>query len=235
MRYEKMNQEILAAIGGEENIQSVVHCATRLRFVLKDESKADDKKAEAIDGILQVVKKGGQYQLVIGNNVEDVYDDLINMIHIETSDSNKPKKKQNLFDAIIGAITGSIAPAIPLLAGAGMGKVLLLILTICHVLSDKSQTYQLLNLIFDTGYYFMPAYVGFSAAKIFNTDRMLGAFIGLMTVHPSWVQIVTTNKPFHFLGLPVPLVQYSSTLITAMLSVLIMSYYFVSFFIKNTS
>lgn len=93
MRYEKMNQEILAAIGGEENIQSVVHCATRLRFVLKDESKADDKKAEAIDGILQVVKKGGQYQLVIGNNVEDVYDDLINMIHIETSDSNKPKKK----------------------------------------------------------------------------------------------------------------------------------------------
>ena len=148
MRYEKMNQEILAAIGGEENIQSVVHCATRLRFVLKDESKADDKKAEAIDGILQVVKKGGQYQLVIGNNVEDVYDDLINMIHIETSDSNKPKKKQNLFDAIIGAITGSIAPAIPLLAGAGMGKVLLLILTICHVLSDKSQTYQLLNLIF---------------------------------------------------------------------------------------
>lgn len=219
MRYEKMNQEILAAIGGEENIQSVVHCATRLRFVLKDESKADDEKAEAIDGILQVVKKGGQYQLVIGNNVEDVYDDLIRMIHIETSDSNKPKKKQNLFDTIIGATTGSIAPAIPLLAGAGMGKVLLLILTICHVLSDKSQTYQLLNLIFDTGYYFMPAYAGFSAAKIFNTDRMLGAFIGLMTVHPSWGQIVTTNKPFNFLGLPVPLVQYSSTLITAILSV----------------
>lgn len=225
MKYEKMNQEILEAIGGEENIQSVVHCSTRLRFVLRDESKADDKKAEAIDGVLQVVKKGGQYQLVIGNTVEDVYDDLIKMIHIDNNDSdNNPKKKQNLFDTIIGAITGSIAPAIPLLAGAGMGKVLLLILTICHVLSDKSQTYQLLNLIFDTGYYFMPAYVGFSAAKIFNTDRMLGAFIGLMTVHPSWVQIVTANKPFHFLGLPVPLVQYSSTLITAILSVWIMSY-----------
>ena len=105
-----MNREILEAIGGEENIQSVVHCSTRLRFVLKDESKADDKKAEAIDGVLQVVKKGGQYQLVIGNTVEDVYDDLIKMIHIDNNDSdNKPKKKQNLFDTIIGAITGSIA------------------------------------------------------------------------------------------------------------------------------
>ena len=76
MKYEKMNKEILDAIGGEENIQSVVHCATRLRFVLKDESKADDKKAENINGVLQVVKKGGQYQLVIGNTVEDVYDDV---------------------------------------------------------------------------------------------------------------------------------------------------------------
>ena len=112
MKYEKMNQEILEAIGGEENIQSVVHCSTRLRFVLRDESKADDKKAEAIDGVLQVVKKGGQYQLVIGNTVEDVYDDLIKMIHIDNNDSdNKPKKKQNLFDTIIGAITGSIAEA----------------------------------------------------------------------------------------------------------------------------
>lgn len=226
MKYEEMNKQILHAIGGEENIESVVHCATRLRFVLKDESKANDKEAESIHGVLQLVKKGGQYQLVIGNNVEDVYDELIKMIHIDNSDDNeaKPKKKRNIFDAVIGAITGSIAPAIPLLAGAGMGKVLLLILTITHVLSDKSQTYLLLNLIFDTGYYFMPAYVGFSAAKIFHTDQMLGAFIGLMTVHPNWVQIVTANKPFKFLGMPVPLVQYSSTLITAIMSVWIMSY-----------
>lgn len=202
MKYEKMNKEILDAIGGEDNIQSVVHCSTRLRFVLKDESKADDKKAESIDGVLQVVKKGGQYQLVIGNTVEDVYDDLMQMIHIDNNDNddeNKSNKKKNWFDVIIGAITGSIAPAIPLLAGAGMGKVLLLILTICNVLSEKSQTYQLLNLIFDTGYYFMPAYVGFSAAKIFKTNQMLGGFIGLMTVHPVWAQIVAAKKPFLFL------------------------------------
>lgn len=223
MKYQEMIQQILQAIGGEDNIQSVVHCATRLRFVLKDENKADDQKAEAISGILQVVKKGGQYQLVIGNNVDEVYNELISMIKLKPAEGTK-QTGGHLFDKIIGAITGSIAPAIPLLAGAGMGKVLLLILTITNVLSDKSQTYQLLNLIFDTGYYFIPAYVGFSAAKIFNTDSMLGAFIGLVTVNPNWVQIVTANKPFKFLGIQVPLIQYSSTLITAILSVWIMSY-----------
>ena len=102
MSYENMNKQIIAAVGGEDNIQSVVHCATRLRFVLKDESKADDAAAARIPGVLQVVKKAGQYQLVIGNTVEDVYDDLIKMIHIDNNDSdNKPKKKQNLFDTII--------------------------------------------------------------------------------------------------------------------------------------
>lgn len=223
MKYQAMIQQILQAIGGEDNIQSVVHCATRLRFVLKDENKADDQKAESISGILQVVKKGGQYQLVIGNNVDEVYNELISMIKLKPAEGTK-QTGGHLFDKIIGAITGSIAPAIPLLAGAGMGKVLLLILTITNVLSDKSQTYQLLNLIFDTGYYFIPAYVGFSAAKIFNTDSMLGAFIGLVTVNPNWVQIVTANKPFKFFGIQVPLIQYSSTLITAILSVWIMSY-----------
>ncbi len=223
MKYQAMIQQILQAIGGEDNIQSVVHCATRLRFVLKDENKADDQKAESISGILQVVKKGGQYQLVIGNNVDEVYNELISMIKLKPAEGTK-QTGRHLFDKIIGAITGSIAPAIPLLAGAGMGKVLLLILTITNVLSDKSQTYQLLNLIFDTGYYFIPAYVGFSAAKIFNTDSMLGAFIGLVTVNPNWVQIVTANKPFKFFGIQVPLIQYSSTLITAILSVWIMSY-----------
>lgn len=223
MKYQAMIQQILQAIGGEDNIQSVVHCATRLRFVLKDENKADDQKAESISGILQVVKKGGQYQLVIGNNVDEVYNELISMIKLKPAEGAK-QTGGHLFDKIIGAITGSIAPAIPLLSGAGMGKVLLLILTITNVLSDKSQTYQLLNLIFDTGYYFIPAYVGFSAAKIFNTDSMLGAFIGLVTVNPNWVQIVTANKPFKFFGIQVPLIQYSSTLITAILSVWIMSY-----------
>lgn len=226
MKYEAMNQDIIKGVGGPGNVKSVVHCATRLRFVLNDESKADDDAVKNIPGILQLVKKAGQYQLVIGNNVEDVYNELADMLDLDnqatTADSGKDNR--NLFDKVIGTITGSIAPAIPLLAGAGMGKVLLLILTLTGILSDKSQTYQMLNLIFDTGYFFMPAFIGFSAAKIFKTNQYLGAFMGLVTVNPNWTALVAAAKPVSFIGIPVHLVSYSSTLITAILSVWMMSY-----------
>lgn len=226
MKYEAMNQAIIKGVGGPGNVKSVVHCATRLRFVLNDESKADDDAVKNIPGILQLVKKAGQYQLVIGNNVEDVYNELADMLDLDnqatTADSGKDNR--NLFDKVIGTITGSIAPVIPLLAGAGMGKVLLLILTLTGVLSDKSQTYQMLNLIFDTGYFFMPAFIGFSAAKIFKTNQYLGAFMGLVTVNPNWTALVAAAKPVSFIGIPVQLVSYSSTLITAILSVWMMSY-----------
>ncbi len=226
MKYEAMNQAIIKGVGGPGNVKSVVHCATRLRFVLNDESKADDDAVKNIPGILQLVKKAGQYQLVIGNNVEDVYNELADMLDLDnqatTADSGKDNR--NLFDKVIGTITGSIAPVIPLLAGAGMGKVLLLILTLTGVLSDKSQTYQMLNLIFDTGYFFMPAFIGFSAAKIFKTNQYLGAFMGLVTVNPNWTALVAAAKPVSFIGIPVHLVSYSSTLITAILAVWMMSY-----------
>lgn len=226
MEYEQMNKDIIQGVGGKKNIRSVVHCATRLRFVLKDESKADDESVKNIPGILQLVKKAGQYQLVIGNNVEDVYNELADMLNLDgdADNSDNQKDNRNLFDKIIGTITGSIAPAIPLLAGAGMGKVLLLVLTLSGILSEKSQTYIMLNLIFDTGYYFMPAFIGFSAAKIFKANQFLGAFIGLVTVNPNWVALVAAGKPFQFLGMPVDLVSYSATLIPAILSVWIMSY-----------
>lgn len=225
MTYKEINDQIINGVGGKSNIESVVHCATRLRFVLKDEAKADDDLVRSIPGILQVVKKAGQYQLVIGNNVEDVYNELSDMLQLdENVDHNQSKDKRSIFDKIISTITGSIAPAIPLLAGAGMGKVLLLILTLSGLLTEKSQTYQMLNLIFDTGYFFMPAFIGFSAAKIFKTNQFLGAFMGLVTVNPNWVAMVAAGKPVSFIGVPIQLVSYSSTLITAILSVWLMSY-----------
>jgi PTS system, beta-glucoside-specific, IIABC component len=222
MKYTEMCNKIIENVGGENNIQSVVHCATRLRFVLKDESKADDAAIKAIPGILSLVKKAGQYQLVIGNNVDEVYHKLTSMLNINTEKKQKDDRK--IFDKIIGSITGSIAPVIPLLAGAGMGKVLLLVLTLTGILAKESQTYVFLNMIFDTGFYFMPAYVGFSAAKIFGANQYLGAFIGLVTVHPTWMKLVSTGEPVQFIGIGVDLVKYSSTLVPAILSVWLMSY-----------
>lgn len=224
MKYENLSKQIIKAVGGKNNIISVVHCATRLRFTLKDESKANDEEVKAIKEVLSLVKKGGQYQLVIGNNVDLVYNDLVKIANINPKPDKKEKDDRSVFDKIIGSITGSIAPVIPLLAGCGMGKVLLLVLTMLGVLAKESQTYIILNFIFDTGFYFMPGFVGFSAAKIFGANQYLGAFLGLVTVHPDWVSLVSAEKPVEFLGIGVSLVKYSSTLVPAILSVWIMSY-----------
>lgn len=224
MKYENLSKQIIKAVGGKNNIISVVHCATRLRFTLKDESKANDEEVKAIKEVLSLVKKGGQYQLVIGNNVDLVYNDLVKIANINPKPDKKEKDDRSVFDKIIGSITGSIAPVIPLLAGCGIGKVLLLVLTMLGVLAKESQTYMILNFIFDTGFYFMPGFVGFSAAKIFGSNQYLGAFLGLVTVHPDWVSLVSAEKPVEFLGIGVSLVKYSSTLVPAILSVWIMSY-----------
>lgn len=226
MNYEKMSSEILKAIGGENNIASVVHCSTRLRFTLNDQSKADDEKVKDIKGVLSLVKKGGQYQLVIGNDVDKVYKEIMKITKFDSSNEKckDNNNKENIINRILAIITGSIAPMIPLLAGAGMGKVLLLILSMLGILSKSSQTYYVLNFIFDTGFYFMPAFVGFSAARMFNCNQYLAGFICLSMLHPEWISLVSAGKAVYFLGIPLALVKYSSQLVTAILTVWIMSY-----------
>lgn len=226
MNYEKMSSEILKAIGGENNIASVVHCSTRLRFTLNDQSKADDEKVKDIKGVLSLVKKGGQYQLVIGNDVDKVYKEIMKFTKFDSSNEKckDNNNKENIINRILAIITGSIAPMIPLLAGAGMGKVLLLILSMLGILSKSSQTYYVLNFIFDTGFYFMPAFVGFSAARMFNCNQYLAGFICLSMLHPEWISLVSAGKAVYFLGIPLALVKYSSQLVTAILTVWIMSY-----------
>lgn len=226
MNYEKMSSEILKAIGGENNIASVVHCSTRLRFTLNDQSKADDEKVKDIKGVLSLVKKGGQYQLVIGNDVDKVYKEIMKFTKFDSSNEKckDNNNKENIVNRMLAIITGSIAPMIPLLAGAGMGKVLLLILSMLGILSKSSQTYYVLNFIFDTGFYFMPAFVGFSAARMFNCNQYLAGFICLSMLHPEWISLVSAGKAVYFLGIPLALVKYSSQLVTAILTVWIMSY-----------
>lgn len=224
MNYEKMASEILEAVGGEKNISSLVHCSTRLRFTLNSESKADDNKVKAIQGVLTLVKKGGQYQLVIGNDVNKVYKEIIKIAKLDSSNEDNNKDKEGIVNRVLAVITGSIAPMIPLLAGAGMGKVLLLILSMMGILSKSSQTYYVLNFIFDTGFYFMPVFVGFSAAKIFKCNQYLAAFVCLAMLHPEWLSLVSAGKAVYFIGIPLTLIKYSSQLVTALLTVWVMSY-----------
>lgn len=224
MKYEELSKRIVKAVGGKNNITSVIHCATRLRFTLKDESKADDNEIKSMPDVLSLVKQGGQYQLVMGSNVDVIYNNLVKSVNLSSGRDENSKDNRSIINKILGSITGSIAPVVPLLAGCGMGKVLLLVLTMMGVLLKESQTYVLLNMIFDTGFFFMPAFIGFSAAKIFGANQYLGAFLGLVIVHPDWMALVSEGEPVEFLGVSVSLVKYSATLVPALLSVWMMSY-----------
>lgn len=226
MKYEKLSKEIIEAVGGKDNIISLVHCATRLRFTLKDESKADDEKINSIEGVLSLVKKGGQYQLVIGNQVHDVYLDVVKLADIkEDGESEAPKKKQGIINAIFGAIIGSVGPLIPPLVAAGLGKCLLMVLTLTHVLSNESQTYLIFNFIFDTTFTFLPVLIAFSAAKQFKCNPYMAAFLGCMLVHPSWAEMVASGESIKLFGIiPVVAMKYTSTIIPSIMIVWVMSY-----------
>lgn len=226
MKYEKLSKEIIEAVGGKENIISLVHCATRLRFMLKDESKANDEKINAIEGVLSLVKKGGQYQLVIGNQVHDVYLDVVKLADIkEDGESEDYKKKQGIVNAVFGAIIGSVGPLIPPLVAAGLGKCLLMVLTLTHVLSNESQTYIMFNFIFDTTFTFLPVLIAFSAAKQFKCNPYMAAFLGCMLVHPSWAEMVASGESIQLFGMiPVVAMKYTSTIIPSIMIVWVMSY-----------
>lgn len=223
MNYKNFAQEIITIVGGQNNIQSLVHCSTRLRFKLVDESKVNDNLAKNHKNILSVVKKGGQYQLVIGNDVDNVYNEIMKMIKINNNVKDH-ESKRSIINRILSTITGSIAPVIPILAGAGMGKVLLIVLNMLGWLDKSSQTYYILNFIFDTGFYFMPVFIGFSAAKMFNCNQYLAAFVCLAMLHPNWDALVKAKGAVEFMDIPVTLVKYSSQLIPALLTVWAMSY-----------
>lgn len=132
MKYEKLAKEIIQSVGGKENIVALQHCMTRLRFTLKDESRADDARIEGIDGVLSLIKKAGQYQVVIGTHVHDVYLDICKLANISDTDdssNNEKEGKKGIVRSIFGAIIGCIGPLIPILVGTGLGKCILLVIS----------------------------------------------------------------------------------------------------------
>jgi len=165
----KLANDIISNIGGKKNIINVVHCATRLRFQLKDSSIANTEKIKALEGVMSVVISGGQYQVVIGDKVNDVFDKIIDIIG-ETNSRNKEgwdrkKVKENWFNHFIDIIVGIISPFIGILAAAGIIKGILAMSTAFNWLKSTDPTYILLYAVGDSLFYFLPILVGFSAGK----------------------------------------------------------------------
>lgn len=224
MDYSVVAKQILEKVGGESNVASVTHCMTRLRFVLKNEELVDDGEVKAIPGVAGVMKKAGQYQIIIGNDVAKCYQELTKLGSFNAdSQESAPKKKQNPLMALLDVITGCMAPIIPAIIGAGMIKVLIIILGL--VVSPESQTMQLLTVMGDCAYYFLPMLIAFSAAKKFNTNPYMVAAVAGVLLHPQFMELVTNaTEGVRFCGVPVMSASYSSTIIPIMLTAWSMSY-----------
>ena len=162
-KYDSLSRIIIQNVGGKDNIINVTHCVTRLRFRLKDESKANTDILKETDGIVTVVKSGGQYMVVIGNHVPDVFDSLVSVGHLESkslksdsADDDSPKEKQGIFNTFVGIITGVFSPFLGVLCACGILKGVMTLLSTLGVVNGAGGTYNILYGIGDTAFYFMP-------------------------------------------------------------------------------
>ncbi|QBO35186.1 PTS glucose transporter subunit IIBC [Periweissella cryptocerci] len=233
--YSSLATNIISDVGGKGNIDSLIHCITRLRFYLKDITKAQTESIKNLDGVIDVREAQGQYQVVIGNAVTDVYDAVIAQLGPDFGDdaatsaaikdtADQPKLHgwaliRSGFDNFIGVITGSLSPIVGILAASGILKGLLAMFTGFHWLSDTSNLYLILNAIGDSAFYFLPILVGYSAAKKLGGDPIITAVIGgaiayptILTAAGKGAEIVT------FAGINFPFVTYTYTIFPMILA-----------------
>lgn len=227
-----MNQKELAAmilnhVGGEKNIVSLEHCATRLRFNLKDDTIAQTKKIEQMPGVVSVINKGGQYQIVIGNEVIEVFQELRKLGDFNSNDVQQNESK-SMINKVLDTISGIFFPIVPALAGAGMLKAVLSLLSVTKILEPASQSYQILNFMGDALFYFLPVVVAASAAKKLKVNPYVAMAIAAMLIHPTFITMAATAKEsgalLHLFGLPISPVTYTSSVIPIILAIWFMSY-----------
>ncbi|WP_412989500.1 beta-glucoside-specific PTS transporter subunit IIABC [Pediococcus siamensis] len=225
MDFKELGTNILVKVGGETNVSDLVHCATRLRFKLKDRKKADKSAIENFDGVLTVVESGGQFQVVIGNNVSYVYDAIMEMTHLgnrSAENTTTQEEKGSLFDKFVDLISGIFTPILGLLAGSGVLKGLLAV-AVALGMNAKSGTYLVLNAAADSMFYFLPIILAVSAARKFKANQYLAMALAGALIYPDLVTAYTAGTKLTFAGIPIILAKYSSTVIPAILAVWVMS------------
>ncbi|WP_250193100.1 beta-glucoside-specific PTS transporter subunit IIABC [Bacillus velezensis] len=225
MDYHKISKEILQLVGGEENVQSVIHCMTRLRFNLYDNAKADRNGLEQTEGVMGTNISGGQFQIIVGNHVPKVYQALMESSGLSDESANKTsKQKKNVLSAVFDVISGVFTPILPAIAGAGMIKGLVALAVTFGWMSEKSQTHSILTAVGDGAFYFLPLLLAVSAARKFRCNPYVAAAVAGAILHPDLTALLGAGKSISFIGLPVTAATYSSTVIPILLAIWLMSY-----------
>lgn len=238
MSYKQLAQAILDNVGGKANVKSVVHCATRLRFTLNDAALANTDKISGLKGVLKVVNAGGQYQIVIGPDVPQVYQEVIALGNFEasdaiTDDAAEREDKRSPISKLLEAIASIFQPVIPAITGAGLLKAVMALCSTFGWLQNGSQTYVILNAIADSAFYFLPLLLAASCAKKFKCNQGTAMALGGILVYPNLMSLMktvaaggegvaTSIKLFGFIPIQA-VTSYASSVIPIILGVLLMS------------
>ena len=230
MNNKELAQKILELSGGEKNITLATHCATRLRLVVKSEAEVNLKAIDTLEGVLKAQHSGGQLQVVIGAKVNKVYEEFVKLGDFSSNDgTDMPKVKKNPFNAFIETISGVFTPILPALVGCGMMKCLSSLMTSTGMVDPSTGFITIFNMISDCVFYFMPFFLAVSAARKFKTNEYLAVALAACLLHPTILDAAskiaqTGVDKISFLGLPILLVKYTSTVIPIILSVWLLSY-----------
>ena len=233
-KYAELAEDILKHVGGKENVNSLKHCVTRLRFDLKDESKADDDYLKNRDGVVTVVKAGGQYQVVIGNHVPDVYAEVLQVgglpaggsLDIDEGDA----PKGNLFDRFVSLVSSIFQPFLGPLAAAGIIKGIVAIMAACGLSAATSPMYVILNAAGDGFFQFLPILIALTSARRFKVNEFTAIAIAAALVYPDIATAVAALQKAghgHVLGaipFTLPAGGYLSTVMPSILAIWVASH-----------
>lgn len=224
--YDQLSKDIVKYIGGEENVISLFHCATRLRFKVKDEAGVDKKRLEQLKGVITVINSGGQMQVVIGNDVADVYEAIFANTGLKPENKendNKSQEKKNLLNTFMETISGIFAPILGAMSGAGMLKALLILCTTCGLLTADMGTYRILYAAADGVFTFIPMFLAITAAHKFKANEFVSLGIAAALVYPDMTAVFSAGETLSFLKIPVVLVSYTSSVIPIVISIYALS------------
>lgn len=224
MNYEKLANTILDNIGGRKNVSNVTHCSTRLRLNLKDTSKVNSEVLKNTKGIMGIVNNAGQFQIIIGSDVNKVYNQFLKVGKIQGNSSSDNVENISIISRILDTISGIFTPILPAIAGAGMIKAALTLLSLFGVLTVESETYYILNFISDAAFFFLPMMLAYTASVKFKCNPFMAMSLAGVLLHPAFTELVAKNEPVSFLGIPVSLTTYSSSVIPIILGVWALSY-----------
>ncbi len=223
-KYRSLAEEIVKLVDGKDNISDAYHCQTRLRFKLRDESRAGDETLKNLDGVASVIRNAGVYQVVIGTHVADVFEEVAEVADLKSKGTSAEEsgEKKGILNTVIDFVAGVFQPIIPALSGAGMVKAVLALLVVFHVITSDSQTYVLLNMFADAVFYFLPVLLAFTEAQKLKCNPILAAGTACIMLHPTWAGLVAAAEPLYFFEfIPFQLVTYANSVIPVILVVFV--------------